>query len=208
MVRVSAIKKTVFANEQDRPDIARKRARWKAYQARIDPARLVFIDETWTKTNMAPLRGWAPRGQRLLAKVPGGHWRTTTVLAALRHDRIDAPCVIDGAINGETFLGYIEQFLVPTLSSGDIVVFDNLGSHKSQAVRTAIRSAGAHRLLLPAYSPDLNPIEQVFAKLKHLLRKARERTVDNPWDRIGELLHCFPAPECANYFRNSGYAST
>ena len=113
----------------------------------------------------------------------------TTFLAALRHDRIDAPCVIDGPINGETFLGYVEQFLVPTLSPGDIVVLDNLGSHKSDAVRAAIKAAGAHRLFLPAYSPDLNPIEQVFAKLKHLLRKARERTVENLWDRIGELLY-------------------
>ena len=157
---------------------------------------------------MAPLRGWSPRGQRLLAKVPGGHWRTTTFLAALRHDRIDAPCVIDGPINGETFLGYVEQFLVPTLSPGDIVVLDNLGSHKSDAVRAAIKAAGAHRLFLPAYSPDLNPIEQVFAKLKHLLRKARERTVENLWDRIGELLYHFEPAECANYFRNSGYRST
>ncbi len=206
-MKVSATKKTVFASEQDRPDIARKRARWKTYQGKIDPARLVFIDETWTKTNMAPLRGWSPRGQRLLAKVPGGHWRTTTFLAALRHDRIDAPCVIDGPINGAAFLSYVEQFLVPTLSPGDIVVFDNLGSHKSRAVRDAIKAAGAHRLFLPAYSPDLNPIEQVFAKLKHMLRKARERTIDELWHRIGELLYCFPPAECANYFRNSGYGS-
>jgi transposase len=156
---------------------------------------------------MAPLRGWSPRGQRLLAKVPGGHWRTTTFLAALRHDRIDAPCVIDGPINGAAFLSYVEQFLVPTLSPGDIVVFDNLGSHKSRAVRDAIKAAGAHRLFLPAYSPDLNPIEQVFAKLKHMLRKARERTIDELWHRIGELLYCFPPAECANYFRNSGYGS-
>lgn len=157
---------------------------------------------------MAPLRGWSLRGQRLLAKVPGGHWRTTTFLAALRHDRIEAPCVIDGPINGDSFLAYVEQFLVPTLSPGDIVVLDNLGSHKSRAVRDAIKSVGAHRLFLPAYSPDLNPIEQVFAKLKHMLRKARERTVDKLWDRIGELLACFSSAECANYFKNSGYGST
>jgi len=186
----------------------RRRARWKKYQGRIDPARLVFIDETWTKTNMAPLRGWGPRGQRLYAKVPHGHWRTTTFLAALRHDRIDAPCVIDGPINGEIFRCYVEQFLVPTLRPGDIVVLDNLGSHKSQAVRNAIKAAGAHRLFLPAYSPDLNPIEQVFAKLKHLLRKARERNVDDLWQRTGDLLDNFSSAECANYFRNAGYAST
>lgn len=206
-MKVSVTKKTVFVSEQDRPDIARKRTRWKAYQGNVDPKRLVFIDETWTKTNMAPLRGWSPRGQRLLAKVPGGHWRTTTFLAALRYDRIEAPCVIDGPINGVSFLAYVEQFLVPTLSPGDIVVLDNLGSHKSRAVRDAIKSAGAHRLFLPPYSPDLNPIEQVFAKLKHMLRKSRERTVDRLWDRIGELLSRFPPDECANYFRNSGYGS-
>lgn len=204
----SVIKKNLFAIEQDRPDIARKRARWKKYQGRIDPARLLFIDETWTKTNMAPLRGWKLRGERLVDKVPHGAWRTTTFLAALRHDRIEAPCVIDGPINGVVFQGYIEQFLVPTLKPGDIVVMDNLGSHKSAAVRQMIRNAGAHRLFLPAYSPDLNPIEQVFAKLKHLLRKARERTVDNLWDRIGELIECFKPSECSNYFVNSGYAST
>jgi len=157
---------------------------------------------------MAPLRGWNPCGERLLDKAPHGAWRTTTFLAALRHDRIDAPCVIDGPINGATFLAYVEQFLLPTLKAGDVVVMDNLGSHKSNAVRCAIRSVGAHLLFLPAYSPDLNPIEQVFAKLKHLLRKARERTVDNLWDRIGELLYQFPPNECANYFSNSGYAST
>jgi len=156
---------------------------------------------------MAPLRGWNMRGQRLLSKVPHGAWRTTTFLAALRVDRIDAPCVIDGPINGETFLAYVEQFLVPTLKPGDIIVMDNLGSHKSKAVRSAIRSVGAHLIFLPAYSPDLNPIEQVFAKLKHLLRKARERTIDDLWDRIGELLYHFKPDECANYFRNSGYAS-
>ena len=185
----------------------RKRARWKKHQAKIDPARLVFIDETWTKTNMAPLRGWNLRGQRLLSKVPHGAWRTTTFLAALRHDRIDAPCVIDGPINGEIFLAYVEQFLVPTLKPGDIVIMDNLGSHKSISVRRAVKAADAHLLFLPAYSPDLNPIEQVFAKLKHLLRKARERTIDDLWDRIGELLYQFKPDECANYFRNSGYAS-
>jgi transposase len=161
----------VHASEQDRPDVARRRLRWRAYQDRIDPRRLVFIDETWAKTNMAPLRGWCTRGRRLIAKVPHGHWQTLTFLAALRCDRIDAPCVIDGPINGESFRAYVEQILLPTLAPGDIVIMDNLGSHKGRAIRDAIRSAGAHRLLLPPYSPDLNPIEQVFAKLKALLRK-------------------------------------
>jgi transposase len=204
----SASKKTLFAIEQDRPDVARKRARWKVYQGRFDPARLVFIDETWAKTNMTRLRGWAPRGHKLLAKVPQGRWHTLTFLAALRLDRIDAPCVIDGPINGQTFLAYVEQALVPSLKPGDIVVIDNLGSHKGKAVRRAIRAAGAKLFFLPPYSPDLNPIEQVFAKLKTLLRKADERTVENTWRRIGTLLDAFPAQECANYFRNAGYAST
>jgi len=167
----------------------------------------VFIDETWAKTNMTRLRGWAPRGARLIDKVPHGHWRTLTFLAALRCDRIDAPLVLDGPINGNSFTAWVEQFLVPTLEPGDIVIMDNLGSHKGKAVRRLIRTAGAKLLFLPPYSPDLNPIEQVFAKLKTLLRKAAERSVDATWRRIGTLLDAFPPHECANYLRNSGYAS-
>ena len=136
----------------------------------MNPANLVFIDETWVKTNMARPYGRAPRGQRLLASVPHGHWTTSTFLAALRHDAITAPCVIDGPINGETFTAYVEQFLVPTLVPGDIVIMDNLGSHKGPAVRTAIEAVGAHLLYLPPYSPDLNPIEQVFADPQDLAR--------------------------------------
>ncbi|BAK66789.1 putative transposase for insertion sequence element [Sphingobium sp. SYK-6] len=187
--------------------MARRRTQWKKYQGRLDPRRLVFIDETWAKTNMTPLRGWAKRGDKLIAKAPFGKWKTLTFVAALRHDRIDAPCVLDGPINGQLFLAYVEQFLVPTLVPGDIVIMDNLGSHKGQAVRKAIRAAGAKLLFLPPYSPDLNPIEQVFAKLKLLLRKAAERTVEATWQRIGKLLDAFPPHECANYLRNSGYAS-
>lgn len=156
---------------------------------------------------MTRLRGWCARGQRLVAKAPHGRWRTLTFLAALRTDRIDAPCVIDGPINGRSFQAYVEQFLVPTLRPGDIVIIDNLGSHKGKAVRSAIRAVGAKLLFLPAYSPDLNPIEQVFAKLKTLLRKAEERTVEATWMRIAKLLSHFTANECANYIRNSGYAS-
>lgn len=156
---------------------------------------------------MTPIRGWAQRGQKLVAHAPFGKWRTLTFLAALRHDRIDAPCVLEGPINGESFTAYVEQFLVPTLSPGDVVIMDNLGSHKGVAVRKAIRTAGAKLLFLPPYSPDLNPIEQVFAKLKLLLRKAAERTVEATWQRIGSLLDNFPPHECANYIRNSGYAS-
>lgn len=183
----------------------RRRARWASYQNRIDPARLVFIDETWTKTNMAPLRGWCPRGERLKAKAPYGHWNTMTFLAALRHDRIDAPWLIDGPINGERFLLYVEEVLCPTLKPGDIVIMDNLGSHKGKRVRAAIRRAGAHLIFLPKYSPDLNPIEQVFAKLKHELRKASARTVETVCAAIGHILGTFNAQECGNYFHNAGY---
>ena len=197
----------MLPSEQDRPDVARRRESWKRYQDRIDPRRLVFIDETWAKTNMARTHGRCRKGERLHAKVPFGHWKTLTFLAALRHDRIDAPAVIDGPINGKSFLAYVEQFLIPTLRPGDIVVLDNLGSHKGEQVRKAIRAAGARMLFLPPYSPDLNPIEQVFAKLKTLLRKAAERSVEATWRRIGSLLDAFSPQECANYFKNSGYAS-
>jgi transposase len=186
--------------------VARKRVRWKRYQGRLDPRRLVFIDETWAKTNMTRTHGRCARGQRLVDKVPHGHWKTLTFLAALRCDAITAPFVLDGPINGEWFLAYVEQVLAPTLRPGDVVVMDNLGSHKGKAVRRAIRNAGAHLLFLPPYSPDLNPIEQVFAKLKALLRKAAERTVEATWRRIGTLLDHFSADECANYLVNSGYA--
>jgi len=186
--------------------VARKRDRWRRHQARLDPRRLVFIDETWAKTNMTRTHGRCARGRRLVDKVPHGHWKTLTFLAALRCDAITAPFVLDGPINGEWFLAYVEQVLVPTLRPGDVVVMDNLGSHKGKAVRRAIRRAGAHLLFLPPYSPDLNPIEQVFAKLKTLLRKAAERSVEDTWRRIGQLLDHFSADECANYLVNSGYA--
>ena len=195
----------MVAGERDRPDVARRRAQWTKYQDRVEPERLVFIDETWTKTNMAPLRGWAPCGERLIAKVPHGRWKTTTFLAALRHDRIDAPWLLEGPIDGESFRTYVEKVLLPTLREGDIVIMDNLGSHKGKAVRALIRSAGAKLFFLPKYSPDLNPIEQVFAKLKHLLRKAAARTVEAICIAVGELLGTFSAEECANYFSNSGY---
>ena len=197
-----------MASERNRPDVAQRRARWIERQGRIASERLVFIDETWTKTNMAPLRGWAPRGDRLVAEVPHGHWKTTTFVAALRHDRIEAPWVLDGPINGECFKTYVETVLAPTLLPGDIVVMDNLGSHKGKAVRQLIRAAGAKLIFLPKYSPDLNPIEQVFAKLKHLLRKAAPRTLDALCAAIEQLLRVFTPNECANYFRNAGYALT
>jgi transposase len=154
---------------------------------------------------MAPLRGWAPHGQRFVAKVPHRRWKTTTFVAALRLDRIEAPWFIEGPIDGESFRTYVERVLVPTLRDGDIVIMDNLGSHKGKAVRDLIRSTGAKLFFLPKYSPDLNPIEQVFAKLKHLLRKAAARTVETVCAAIGEILTAYTPQECANYFRNSGY---
>lgn len=197
----------MVADERARPDVKRRRERWQRHQGKIDPARLVFIDETWVKTNMAPLRGWGPKGKRLPGAAPFGHWNTSTFIAALRHDRIDAPWVFDGPVNGDIFRTYVERVLVPTLNAGDIVVMDNLGSHKSQAVRQAIRAAGAHLLFLPPYSPDLNPIEQAFSKLKHWMRNAGARTRDTLWRAVGAILDQFTSEECANYFQNAGYAS-
>lgn len=186
--------------------MAAARLQWKADQPGLDPARLVFLDETGAATDLARTRGRCRRGQRLIGKVPYGHWRTTTFVAALRHDRIDAPCVLDRAMNGVIFRAYIEQFLVPTLSPGDIVIMDNLPAHKVAGIRKAIEAAGANLLYLPPYSPDLNPIEMAFAKLKAILRKAAERNVNALWDRIGTALDEFTPTECANFFRHAGYA--
>lgn len=149
--------------------------------------------------------GRSPCGERLLGFAPNGHWKTTTFIAALRHDGVTAPAVFDGPINGESFLAYIQQILVPTLSPGDIVVMDNLGSHKVKGVREAIEAAGATLRYLPPYSPDFDPIEQVFAKLKAWLRKIAKRTIETLWDAIGDALDLFPPAECTNYFLNSGY---
>jgi transposase len=155
---------------------------------------------------MARLRGRAPRGERLVGKVPQGHWKTTTFVAALRSTALTAPGVIDGPMNGNAFLAYVEQVLVPSLKPGDIVVMDNLSAHKVPGVRQAIEAAGANLLYLPPYSPDFNPIEQLFAKLKALLRKAGERSIAGLWNCIAHLLDAFTPAECANYFRNAGYA--
>jgi transposase len=185
----------------------RRRRRWHGFQAHLDPQRLVFIDETWIKTNMAPLRGWGPKGERLRGFAPHGHWRTMTFLGALRCDRLAAPCVFDGPINGDSFRAYVEQQLVPVLKRGDIVVMDNLGSHKSAAIRRLIAAAGARLWYLPPYSPDLNPIEQAFAKIKHCMRVAQKRTVEQTWRHIGHIVGTFNPSECSNYFANAGYAS-
>jgi transposase len=193
------------AAEQNRADVAKARADWVKQQAELDPERLVFLDETWTTTNMARRFGRSPKGERLVGAVPYGHWKTSTFVAGLRHDRLVAPLVLDGAMDGQAFLAYVQQFLVPTLRPGDVVIVDNLPSHKVAGVREAIEQAGARLLYLPPYSPDLNPIEQVFAKLKSLLRTAACRTREALWNTIGELLAAFSAEECANYFAHCGY---
>lgn len=172
-------KKVLIATERERPDVAEKREELHREQPLLNPDRLVFIDETWAKTNMTRPRGRAPRGQRVLAHVPHGHWKTTTFLAALRTTGLTAPLVVDGAINGELFLGWVRHHLVPTLKPGDIVVMDNLGAHKVVGVREAIAAAGAMVLYLPPYSPDLNPIELVFSKFKWLLKNASARAVNS-----------------------------
>jgi len=171
----------------------------------LKPARLVFIDETWIKTNMTRLRGRAPKGERLVAATPHGHWKTSTFIAGLRDNALTAPAIFDGAINGELFLAYVEQVLAPTLSEGDIVIMDNLGSHKVAGVRAAIEAKGATLLYLPAYSPDLNPIEQVFSKLKSILRAKAIRSVDALWTALGAIADAFTPQECANYLRHTGY---
>jgi transposase len=204
-VRSDLQKKTAHASEQDRADIKERREAWFDSQLDLDPEKLVFIDETWTTTNMARKNGRASKGERLRAGVPHGHWKTTTFVAGLRLTGMTAPMVLDGPINGQWFQAYVDQVLVPTLSPGDIVVMDNLGSHKGASVREAIEAVGATLLYLPPYSPDFNPIENAFSKLKALLRKAAERTVEGLWSRIGELLKEFSPTECEHFFAAAGY---
>jgi transposase len=175
------------------------------HEADLSIDRLIFIDETWATTNMTRRQGRTLRGERLVATVPHGHWRTTTLIGALRTSGLTAPAVIDGAVNGDIFLAYVRQVLVPTLTEGDVVVMDNLSSHKVAGVREAIEAVGAELRYLPPYSPDLNPIEQLFAKLKALLRKVAARSVEALWTAIGQLVSQFLPGECLNYLRNSGY---
>ena len=205
IVKRSPLKKTLHAAEQDRPDVAAKRAELKAEQPSLKAPRLVFIDETSVTTKMVRQYGRAPRGERLVAKVPHGHWKTLTFIASLRIDRLTAPYVIDGAMDGASFIAYVEQVLVPTLRRGDTVFMDNLRTHKVEGVREAIEAAGAKVRYLPAYSPDLNPIEMAFAKLKAALRKGAKRTVNTLIKLIGRLVKTFAPDECANYFRHAGY---
>jgi transposase len=198
----------VHAAEQERPDVAEARTDWQLDQASLDPSRLVFIDETGTSTSMARLYGRAKRGLRALGRVPWGHWKVVTFTAALRLDGIVAPFVIDKPMNGAIFVEYIRQCLVPVLRPGDIVVMDNLPAHKNEQVRMLIEAVGAELRYLPPYSPDFNPIEQFFAKLKAMLRKAKERTVPGIYDKIGSLLDRYEQDDYNAYFRNSGYAPT
>lgn len=165
----------------------------------------MFIDETWASTNMARTRGRAPRGERLRAAIPHGHWKTTTLVAGLRNSGMVAPMVLDGPINGIAFQAYVDQVLIPDLRPGDIVVMDNLSSHKRPGIRAAIEAAAASLLYLPPYSPDFNPIENAFAKLKAMLRKAAARTIDGLWSTIGKIIDTFHPTECANYFASAGY---
>jgi transposase len=198
-------KKTLHAAEQDRPDVAAARAELKAEQPKLAAPRLVFIDETAVTTKMVRHYGRAPRGERLVASVPHGHWKTLTLVAALRIDGLTAPTVIDGAMDGPSFLAYVEQVLAPNLRKNDIVFMDNLRTHKIDGVAAAIEATGAKVRYLPAYSPDLNPIEMAFSKLKAALRKGAARTVKALWKLIGKLLKTIAPEECANYFRHAGY---
>lgn len=196
---------TAHATEQDRPDVQAKREAWFEGQLDLDPTRLIFIDETWASTNMARRRGRAMRGERLRSSVPHGHWKTTTFVAGLRSTGIAAPFVLDGPIDRAAFETYVEKVLVPELTKGDIVVMDNLSSHKGPRVREMIEAAGASLLYLPPYSPDFNPIEIAFSKRKALLRKAAERTIPALWDAIGRLIDLVTPTEAINFFIAAGY---
>lgn len=191
--------------EQERPDLLKRRRDWFDGQLDLDPARLVFIDETGLSTKMSRLRGRSPCGERCRAAIPHGHWKTTTFTGALRLSGMTAPMVLDGAMNGTAFRVYVEQVLLPTLTVGDVVVMDNLPAHKADSVRQAIESVGCQLLYLPPYSPDFNPIEKAFSKLKALLRARAKRNIEALWDTVGEIVPLFKPKECANYFTSCGY---
>lgn len=198
-------KKTAHAAEQQRPDVLSRREAWFDAQPDLEPEKLIFIDETAASTKMARLRGRSPRGERCRAAVPHGHWKTTTFTAGLRLGGMAAPMLLDGPMNGDAFRAYAEQVLAPELRPGDVVVMDNLPSHKVSGIREAIEAAGARLLFLPPYSPDFNPIEMAFSKHKALLRKAAARTIDELWDTIANCIKAFSPDECRNYFQAAGY---
>jgi len=185
--------------------VAAQRAAWQVLQPEIDVDRLIFIDETGASTKMARLYGRAPRGERCVAPIPHGHWQTTTFVGALRATGITAPMVLDGAMDGAAFELYVREMLVPTLGFGDIVVMDNLPAHKRSQIRVAIEAAGAQLMYLPPYSPDLNPIEMAFAKLKAALRKAAARSLEALWTAIADALTTFTPQDCINFFAAAGY---
>jgi transposase len=197
----------MIATERERGDVALARWLWHRDQKTIDPRRLVFVDETGTATNMSPLYGWGPKGERVIGSASYGHWKRTTFVGGLTLDGFIAPMVIEQAMNGVTFEAWVEQFLIPEMPKNAVVVMDNLSAHKGEKVREVIEAAGGEVLYLPPYSPDLNPIEQAFAKLKHWLRTAQETTTENLWSMIGTILDHFKPDECARYFQNSGYRS-
>src|SRR6516162_4892243 len=200
-----SFKKTLYAAEQKRAEVARERRRWMRRQGMFDPAQLVFIDESWTNTSMVRLRGRCPRGERLIGYAPLGYWKTITFVAGLRVRAMVAPFVVEGAMNGPMFLAYVKQCLAPTLRRGDIVIMDNVPVHKVAGVKEAIEAVGARLLYLPPYSPDLNPIELAISKVKADLRKACERTIPRLSRRIGRIVADFSAKECRNFFRHAGY---
>lgn len=200
-------KKVLHAAEQDRPDVAERRWLWRFWQAHLHPQHLVFLDQTAAHTKMIRLYGRGPRGVRVVGKVPHAHWKTTTFVGALRAGGFVAPTVIDGPMNGDAFREYVQQQLVPALRAGDVVIMDNLAAHKAAGVRDAIEAVGARLVYLPPYSPDLNPIELAFAKLKALLRAAAERTVASLEETIGRLLDRFLPRECLAYFQHCGYSA-
>jgi transposase len=205
LATASLSKKSLRAAERKRADVARARRRWVREQGMLDPAHLVFIDETAVTTNMVRLNGWNPRGERLVGDVPMGHWETVTFIAGFRQTGIVAPMLIKGAMNGEAFLAYIEQCLGPTLKRKDIVVVDNVSFHKVAGVEEAIQTCGAELRYLPQYSPEFNPIELVFHPLKTLLRKAAERTIEGLERRVGSFIRALDPSECMSYFRHAGY---
>ena len=206
LAMASPLKKSLRAAERKRADVARARRRWIREQGFLDPAHLVFIDETAVTTNMMRLNGWNPRGERLVSDAPMGHWETVTFIAGLRQTGIVAPMLIKGAMNGEAFLAYIEQCLVPTLKRRDVVVVDNVPFHKVAGVEDAIQAVGASLRYLPKYSPDLNPIELVFHPLKTFLRKAAQRTIEGLNRYVGSYIRTLNPSEAMGYFKHSGYA--